>query len=403
MQQPERTYTFIDDPNHKQTLSGRKIKCSGEQPCRQCTDKRLVCEEAPSRKRPQKHHSPVPNWHAVPKPNPSNNKAKSDYKAPLQFHSQSPENFSPAHPDSGISSKEASQTHSRQQQAGGSSHSALAAKSPRGTSFSQFETSAKDGSQPIPPHLMYSGQLPPFAFNAANFQHTQFEHRSLSTTMSEDWSFLPHSGQLSHAYAGAQNDASEASYDTDPASGILSRTGSIDWRRRSSHPLWPSSSNAHSHSNLIRKAQALEQEALTLRGLASQQRREKHVASPQTETMLPSSTSAALGGNLRPLDAGGLPTSSTTQAAPDISANFYSDGSLCTGMTPNAYECPSFWDVSPTQTTGTPFRNLSAPQNRSMAPNDGLSEGTMSPSIVPQNVFTSGESFQPRTAFGDNP
>merc|ERR1712072_1512428 len=83
MQQPERTYTFIDDPNHKQTLSGRvqaacltcrkkKIKCSGEQPCRQCTDKRLVCEEAPSRKRPQKYHSPVSNWRAVPKPDPSN-------------------------------------------------------------------------------------------------------------------------------------------------------------------------------------------------------------------------------------------------------------------------------------------------------------------------------------------
>ncbi|KAI6837133.1 hypothetical protein KC340_g13178 [Hortaea werneckii] len=220
--------------------------------------------------------------------------------------------------------------------------------------------------------------------------------------MSEDWSFLPTSGQLSHAYAGAQNDASEASYDTDPASGILSRSGSIDWRRRSSHPLWPSSSNAHSHSNLIMKAQALEQEALTLRGLASQQHKEKHVASPQTESMLPSATSAALGGYSQPLSARGLPTSSTTQAAPDISASFYPDGSLCTGMTLNAYECPSFWDIDPTQTTGTPFQNLSAPQNGSMAPNDGLSEGTMSPGTVSQDMLTSGERFLPRTAFGNN-
>ncbi|GAB1736455.1 hypothetical protein NU219Hw_g7605t1 [Hortaea werneckii] len=221
--------------------------------------------------------------------------------------------------------------------------------------------------------------------------------------MSEDWSFLPPSGQLSHAFAGAQNDASEASYDTDPASGILSRTGSIDWRRRSSHPLWPNSSNAHSHSNLIMKAQALEQEAQTLRGLASQQRREKHVASPQTGTMLPSSTSAALGGDSQPLGAGALPTSSSTQAAPDVSATFYQDGSLCTGVVPNAYECPSFWDVNPSQTTETPFQNLPAPQNGSMAPNDGPSAGPMSPATVPQDVFTSGESVQPRTAFGNNP
>ncbi|KAI7553653.1 hypothetical protein KC331_g1080 [Hortaea werneckii] len=293
--------------------------------------------------------------------------------------------------------------HSRQQQAGGSSHSAHAAQSPGGTSFSQFETSAKDGSHLLPPHLMYSGELPPFALNAASFQHTQFEHRSPSTAMSEDWGFLPPSGQLSHAYAGAQNDASEASYDTDPASGILSRSGSIDWRRRSSHPLWPSSSNAHSHSNLIMKAQALEQEALTLRGLASQQRREKNVASPQTKSMLPSPTSAALGGDSQPLGVGAPLTSSSRQAAPDISASFYPDGSLCTGMTPNAYDCPSFWDVNPIQTTETPYEHLSAPQNGNMALNDGLSAGAVSPGTVPQNVFTSGESFQHRTAFGNNP
>ncbi|KAI7285157.1 hypothetical protein KC345_g1884 [Hortaea werneckii] len=221
--------------------------------------------------------------------------------------------------------------------------------------------------------------------------------------MSEDWSFLPSNGQLSHAFAGAQNDASEASYDTDPASGILSRTGSIDWRRRSSQPSWPNSSNAHSHANLIMKAQALEQEALTLRDIASQQRGEKHIPSPQTESMLPSSTSAALGGDPRPVGVGALPSSSTTQAAHDPSASFYLNGSLHTGMTPTAYECPSFWDVSPTQTTETPFQNLSTPQNPSMAPNDGLNAGTMAPGTVPQNMFTSGENFEPRTAFGNNP
>ena len=250
---------------------------------------------------------------------------------------------------------------------------------------------------------MYSGQLPPFAFNATNFPQAQFEHRSPSTTMSEDWSFLPPNGQLGHAFAGAQNDASEASYDTDPASGILSRTGSIDWRRRSSHPLWPNSSNAHSHSSLIMKVQALEQEALTLRDIASQQRGEKPVASPQTESMLPPSTSAALGGGSRPMGAGALPSSSATQAAHDLSASFYPDGSLHTGMTPNAYECPSFWDVNPTQTTASPFQNLSAPHNASMAPDEGLSAGTMSPGTVSQNMFTSGESFEPRTAFGNHP
>lgn len=321
----------------------------------------------------------------------------------MQFHSQSPENFSPAYPDPGISSKDASQRNLRQQQAGGSSNTAHAAQSPGGTSFSQFETSAKDGSHPIPPHLMYSGQLPSCAFNATNFPHAQFEHRSPSTTMSEDWSFLPSNGQLGHAFAGAQNDASEASYDTDPASGILSRTGSIDWRRRSSHPLWPNSSNTHSHSSLIMKAQALEREALTLRDMASQQRGEKPVASPQTESMLPPSTSAALGGGARPMGAGALPSSATIQAAHDISASFYPDGSLHTGMTPHAYECPPFWDVSPTQTTETPFPNLSAQQNASMAPNDRLSTGTMSTGNVQQERFTAGESFQPHRASGDNP
>ncbi|KAI7251820.1 hypothetical protein KC343_g5711 [Hortaea werneckii] len=221
--------------------------------------------------------------------------------------------------------------------------------------------------------------------------------------MSEDWSFLPPNGQLGHAFAGAQNDASEASYDTDPASGIVSRAGSIDWRRRSSHPLWPNSSNAHSHSSLIMKAQALEQDALTLSDIASQQRGEKSVASPQTESMLPSSTSAALSGGSRPMGMGALPSSSTTQAAHDVSASFYPDGSLHTGMTPNAYECPPFWDVSPMQTTETPFQNLSAPQNASMAPNDGLRTGTMSTGNVPHERFTAGERFQPHRAFGDNP
>ncbi|KAI7088612.1 hypothetical protein KC356_g3168 [Hortaea werneckii] len=235
-----------------------------------------------------------------------------------------------------------------------------------------------------------------------NIPHAQFEHRSPSTTMSEDWSFLPPNGQLSHAYTGAQNDASEASYDTDPVSGILSRTGSIDWRRRSSHPLWPNSSNAHSHSSLIMKAQALEQEALTLRDIASHQRGEKHALSPQTESMLPSPTSAALAASSQPLGVGAIPSSSTTQAAHDVPANFYPEGSLHTGMIPNAYECPSFWDANPTQTTEVPFQNFSASQSGTMPPNEGLNAETMSPGNVPQDRARSGGSFQPYTAFGNS-
>ena len=66
----EKTYRFISDPGHKENLSGRvraacitcrrkKIKCSGEVPCHTCEERGVVCEGLMERKRPRKaseHH-----------------------------------------------------------------------------------------------------------------------------------------------------------------------------------------------------------------------------------------------------------------------------------------------------------------------------------------------------------
>ena len=62
----EKLYRFISDPGHKETLSGRvqaacvtcrrkKIKCSGDVPCTTCEEKGIVCEGLLERKRPKKN------------------------------------------------------------------------------------------------------------------------------------------------------------------------------------------------------------------------------------------------------------------------------------------------------------------------------------------------------------
>ena len=61
----EKVYRFISDPGHKENLSGRvraaclncrrkKTKCSGEVPCSTCDEKDIVCEGLTERKRPAK-------------------------------------------------------------------------------------------------------------------------------------------------------------------------------------------------------------------------------------------------------------------------------------------------------------------------------------------------------------
>lgn len=61
----EKVFRFISDPKHKENLSGRvraaclncrrkKIKCSGEENCRICQDRGVVCEGFQQRKRPRK-------------------------------------------------------------------------------------------------------------------------------------------------------------------------------------------------------------------------------------------------------------------------------------------------------------------------------------------------------------
>ena len=61
----EKVYRFISDPGHKENLSGRvraacvtcrrkKIKCSGEIPCGTCEEKGIACEGLTERKRPRK-------------------------------------------------------------------------------------------------------------------------------------------------------------------------------------------------------------------------------------------------------------------------------------------------------------------------------------------------------------
>jgi hypothetical protein len=61
----EKTFRFIDDPGHKENLSGRvraacmtcrrkKIKCSGELNCRTCRERGIVCEGLPERRRPRR-------------------------------------------------------------------------------------------------------------------------------------------------------------------------------------------------------------------------------------------------------------------------------------------------------------------------------------------------------------
>lgn len=66
-----RTYRFISDRFHKENLSGRvraacitcrrrKVKCEGVEPCRTCNEKGLVCEGLPKRKQSDPDPSRVP-------------------------------------------------------------------------------------------------------------------------------------------------------------------------------------------------------------------------------------------------------------------------------------------------------------------------------------------------------
>lgn len=62
----EKVFRFISDPGHKENLSGRvraacitcrrkKVKCSGDIPCGPCEEKGIVCEGLTERKRPKKN------------------------------------------------------------------------------------------------------------------------------------------------------------------------------------------------------------------------------------------------------------------------------------------------------------------------------------------------------------
>ncbi|KAK5130295.1 hypothetical protein LTR08_002218 [Meristemomyces frigidus] len=354
MAQNDQTYTFIDDPNHKPTLSGRvtaaclncrrkKIKCSGEADCQQCQEKGLVCDGPPSRKRPRRDHAQT----TVPTAALSSNEHphfRTDSGAPTRSQPQRPPPRLPQG-DSGYGSHEwqTRRTSSIEQlsPAGAPpSSTASPVSSTQGRSYSAHDTSMSGNANYSAASPGSSAFMSPFGYDASVSQYSSPIDTSVTAPSLDDWSGVMNRRRVA-SYRPGHISLPENPYAAHRASAAVP-LGSMEWDRRSSNDWWSSASaSAQSSTDLISAAHALEQQAQDLRRQAA---RRQSVES-ESMTLRPSSQPQQFAAtrNLSMQAAFYDPP----QAAPnafDASAFFRQEGMLLHGETPNVDGRTSWWD-----------------------------------------------------------
>nr|POF02522.1 hypothetical protein CFP56_58153 [Quercus suber] len=304
----ERSYSFISDPSHKETLSGRvtaaclncrrkKIKCSGEENCQTCRDKGLVCESPPKRKRPAKEAGPSER---SGRKGHASTASSSSTQPSLNLNPPERPAASARHSFSYGSSQGSSREGSR---ASGKNASPIGGMNP-----SQQEGFHLYGANTWPrtsgqeevtsaPQVDFSSLLSPIpsfgdivSFDTSN--NPSPAPRVFSNVEEEEWSFL-NPGNASPYNPNVETCVSEMSYNPYISSAPMSPVGH-ERRSPAQHTQWWSAdtANAQAATNLISTAELLEEQARSLRQMASSQDRQS-VLRHQT-TSAPSQTVATM-------------------------------------------------------------------------------------------------------------
>ncbi|KAK5697537.1 hypothetical protein LTR97_007675 [Elasticomyces elasticus] len=350
------TFHFVSDPNHKENLSGRvtaaclncrrkKIKCSGEADCKQCRDKGLLCEGPPSRKRPN-HETAIPNSDEGLDAATPHRHDPGDTQGPSGHTLQRPHTLSK--PDSGYASNE------RESQS--SYNSPIPVGSPDSdTGPGRFihplpirrphqhiaPASERSGAE-LPPSSDASQDISPFAFTQTFRGYTPggFDDSNVTAGHSE-WGSVPRGGSggpplrsLTTTSLTFQRHAPEDHVLNSAPTSETGITGSAYSNSRQRRP----------PAKLIEDAEALEEEASSLRQLAHRRSSfDSNVYNAQ-QHILPSQQMSQPS-NPDQLAFGASPTSMVGSPYQfDPSTIFRPDGTLRTGLTPTggAYGA---WDV----------------------------------------------------------
>nr|POF24719.1 hypothetical protein CFP56_71694 [Quercus suber] len=302
----ERSYSFISDPSHKETLSGRvtaaclncrrkKIKCSGGEKCQTCRDKGLLCEGPPKRKRPgkeavsaeksgRKDHSSTASPSSTTRP-PAN------LDLPRRSIATTRHSFSFGTTQG--NSREGSRTSGKNVLLAGdvepiqqeSFHLCGANSWPR-TSGQEEHPSASQGdvSSMLSPIPRFGSIV---SFDTSN--HAASLPGVSPNVEAEEWSFL-NPGDAPPNDANNEACVSEISYNPYISSAPRSPVGHEGFSPAQPAQWWSAgSSSPQAATDLISTAELLEEQARSLRQMASSHDLQGRYHHPQT-TSLPSST-----------------------------------------------------------------------------------------------------------------
>ncbi|KAK5126648.1 hypothetical protein LTR85_009582 [Meristemomyces frigidus] len=345
----DRMYRFIADPAHKENLSGRvsaaclncrrkKIKCSGEVDCRQCQEKGLVCEGPPSRKRPKNAASGAGD--ATLSNNEQCPAATGGEEDGRQYAQPRPPVTLP-NEDSGYSSHEHGprRTSSNPRSSSGD---AASVQPDQPADAPAMPSASRNATHHPMMSALPSDLTSPFAFNTSVLRHRSTNDESPTTVSPEDWSYIPHSNASMHSYhnvppapPGSQNRSYHIPH---PALSNVT-AGSMDWNRRNSNEWWSNEpGNAQASAELITAAEALEDQAQSLRRQAArQQSSESEGVRSQTVSQSPHSKG--------PMQATFYDPILRPPSQFDASVYFHPDGSLRSGLTPGINQFPSTWSM----------------------------------------------------------
>ncbi|KAK5132588.1 hypothetical protein LTR08_008847 [Meristemomyces frigidus] len=357
MAQNDQTYTFIDDPNHKPTLSGRvtaaclncrrkRIKCSGEADCQQCQEKGLVCDGPPSRKRPRRDRAQT-TAQTTAFSSIEQTQFKTDSRAPSRSQQQqSPSRLPNA--DSGYGNQEWQTRHTssiEQSLPAGALPSSTASpiSSTQGRSYNARDTSVSGNANYPAASPVPSAFMSPYGYDASVSQYSSPTDSSATATSLADWSGVPNRRRAVASYRPGHIALPENPYAAHVASAAM-RVDSMEWDRRSSNDWWSSASaSAQSLTDLISAAHALEQQAQDLRRQAAR----GQSAESKSMTVHPGSKLQRFAATSNiPMQAMFYDPLLAAPNAFDASAFFRQEGIHLYGLTPNADSRTPWWDNS---------------------------------------------------------
>jgi len=363
----ERTYTFVDDPYHKQNPSGRvqqaclpcrkkKTKCSGVVPCRQCTERGFPCDGPPSRKR-RKRDCGTTSKAVAPLVNVAIKQAAAGEDRCKQFDEERPQKSAsiPRDGDDGDSGYRSNATSSQwppslddplsEKQAGATQPgTAFVLEPPRTHSLHKSGSSTFQGHNSIAVGSAPSAMPPACGFSTSVASRYPCPANASPTSAREDWGFMSDSRFPSQFFEPTTHGMSEKSHSARAAhatSAAYSAAGSKVGDGRSSRDWCNTAGGMHRLPfELISEAEALE-EALNLRQIASKRQSEAshdnaRGSSPQSP-LQPRSLGLVDDPMQPPLFDPGIQPYSF-----DSSAVFRGDGTFQNGSAPNGANESSF-------------------------------------------------------------